>query len=235
MKILIAEDDELTRVGLAEIMDSEGYEVFQAANGEEALELYAAHQPDFICLDIMMPLQDGFSVCRQIRQKNPDTPIIFISAKGEEIDKVLGLELGADDFIVKPFGVREVIARIRAITRRYLATQTPSQNEVDEEVKPEFCLNELSVFPKQLRAKRGDETFDLSLRDTKILELFYLNPGRVLDRNLIFNKCWGLDYFPNSRTLDQHISKLRKRIEKNPKEPSIIKTVHGIGYRFDED
>lgn len=227
MKVLIAEDDEHTRNGLAEILESEGYQVRSARDGQEALKLFAEERPDFVCLDVMMPGADGYQVCQRIRRQDESVPIIFISAKSEEIDKVLGLELGADDFIVKPFGVKEVVARIRAVTRRCLAARA------SEPGRETFQLGELTVYPRELRARRGQDVIDLSLRDIKILELFYLNPGRALDRDHIFKRAWGA-IFPNSRTLDQHISQLRKRIERDPKHPTIIKTVHGVGYRYDE-
>jgi two-component system, OmpR family, alkaline phosphatase synthesis response regulator PhoP len=226
MKVLVAEDDELTRQGLVEVLKSEGYEVFQAANGVAAVAVFLQTSPDFVCLDIMMPGQSGYDACREIRATSPDIPIVFISAKSEEIDKVVGFELGADDFIVKPFGVREVIARIRAITRRCF-----KQNE--QNAAKSFVIAGLRVEPTELRAYRDDKSIELSLRDVKMLQLFHDNPGHVLDRNTIFNYCWGEDYFPNSRTLDQHVSQLRKRIEHDPKSPQIIKTVHGAGYRFE--
>jgi DNA-binding response OmpR family regulator len=229
MKVLLAEDDELTRQGLAEVLASEGYQVVQAANGAAAaLEEFEASVPDFVCLDIMMPGRSGYDVCRSIRSTHPDIPIIFISAKSEEIDKVVGFELGADDFIVKPFGVREVVARIRAVTRRCHVAR-------GADLTASFTMDDLEVFPAELRAARGEQTIELSLRDVQILELLHRNTGRVLDRNTIFNHAWGEDYFPNSRTLDQHISQLRKRIEVDPKSPRIIRTVHGAGYRFEKD
>jgi DNA-binding response OmpR family regulator len=154
-------------------------------------------------------------------------PIIFISAKSEEVDKVLGLELGADDFIMKPFGVREVVARIRAVTRRTFAARDKTN------VPSAFEMGNLKIMPAELRAHRGDEVIDLSLREVRLLEAFHSNPGRVLDRNTLLDLCWGEDYFPNSRTLDQHICQLRKRIEKDPKQPALIRTVHGVGYRYD--
>lgn len=226
MKVLLAEDDELTRQGLAEVLASEGYEVTQVADGQAAVDRFRTLQPDFVCLDIMMPGQSGYDVCREIRSSDPDIPIIFISAKSEEIDKVVGFELGADDFIVKPFGVREVIARIRAVTRRCYASR-PAESA------KEFALGGLKVVPAELRAYRDETQIELSLRDVQMLELFQKHAGEVLDRNTIFNHCWGEDYFPNSRTLDQHISQLRKRIEVDPKSPQIIRTVHGAGYRFE--
>ena len=228
MKVLLAEDDELTRQGLAEVLASEGYQVAQAANGAAAIEQFAASVPDFVCLDIMMPGRSGYDVCRSIRTTHPDIPIIFISAKSEEIDKIVGFELGADDFIVKPFGVREVFARIRAVTRRCHVARG-----ADPAVS--FTMDDLEVFPAELRATRNGGTIELSLRDVQILELLHRNAGRVLDRNVIFNHAWGEDYFPNSRTLDQHISQLRKRIEADPKSPRIIRTVHGAGYRYEAE
>jgi DNA-binding response OmpR family regulator len=227
MKVLIAEDDENTRKGLAEILSGEGYLVVSAADGRQALEVFKRENPDFVCLDIMMPGVSGFDVCKALRKQDESVPIVFISAKSEELDKVLGLELGADDFIVKPFGVKEVVARIRAVTRRCLAKKP------DPAGSRPFALAGIEILPAELRARRGKESFDLSLREVKLLRLFADNPGRVLDRNRIFDEVWGLDFLPNSRTLDQHISKLRKRIERDPKDPQIIKTVHGAGYRYD--
>jgi len=228
MKVLLAEDDELTRHGLAEILASEGYQVVQASDGAAALEHFANEVPDFVCLDIMMPEHSGYDVCRSIRSTHPDIPIIFISAKSEEIDKVVGFELGADDFIVKPFGVREVVARIRAVTRRCHVARGANPTA-------SFKMSDLEIFPAELRAVRGEQTVELSLRDVQILEILHRNAGQVLDRNTIFNHSWGEDYFPNSRTLDQHISQLRKRIEIDPKSPQIIRTVHGAGYRFEHE
>lgn len=227
MKILIAEDDKNTRNGLIEIVQEEGYQAVSASNGKEALAAFVKESPDLVCLDIMMPDLSGYDVCREIRRDNTVVPIIFISAKSEEIDKVLGLELGADDYIVKPFGVKEVIARIRAVTRRYMASQNT------DNASASFKMGTLKVVPGELRAYRGKEKTDLSLRDVKILELFHKNRGKVLDRDTIFDVCWGIDYMPNSRSLDQHISQLRKRIEIDPAKPRIIRTVHSAGYRYE--
>ncbi len=227
MKVLIAEDDANTRAGLEEVLRNEGYETVCAADGAEALRLFAHEAPDFVCLDIMMPKVSGYDVCRQIRRSNAEVPVIFISAKSEEIDKVLGLELGADDYIMKPFGVREVLARIRAVTRRALAGKK-SPIEADP-----FRMDDLEVRPTELRAHRGDQMIELSLRDVKILQLLFRHRGEVVTRDVLFNECWGFDHLPQSRTLDQHISQLRKRIERDPKRPRIIRTVHGAGYRHE--
>ncbi|THB69219.1 MAG: DNA-binding response regulator [Gammaproteobacteria bacterium] len=228
MKILVAEDDQYIREGIVEILQTEGYNTIIANDGQEAIDLFADHKPDFVLLDIMMPEIDGYEVCKRIRKTDEHIPVIFISAKSEEIDKVIGLELGADDFIVKPFGTREVIARIRAITRRCLAKKQDSV-----ETPKQITMKDLAIFPNELRAQRGGKYIELSLRDINVLSLLFKMKGKVVSRDDLFNECWGRDYLPNSRTLDQHISKLRKQIELDPKDPKIIQTVHGAGYRFD--
>jgi len=225
MRVLIAEDDRHTRDGLVDVLESEGYDVVSAADGMTAIRLFRESAPDFVCLDIMLPAASGYDVCRTIRSESPNLPVIFISAKSEEIDRLVGFELGADDFIIKPFSVREVVARVRAVSRRcYARLESPPE---------EFMLDDVLVVPAELRARREEMVIDLSPRDVRLLQLFHDNVGRALDRNTLFRHGWGEDYFPNSRTLDQHISQLRKRIEVDPKAPRIIKTVHGVGYRYD--
>ncbi len=228
MKVLIAEDDPNTLEGLTSVFRDEGYEVCAASDGARALSLFDSQRPQIVCLDVMMPKVNGFDVCRGIRKKDPNVPILFISAKSEEIDKVLGLELGADDFIVKPFGVQEVMARIRAITRRCFARGHGAEGPATRE----FEIGDLRVIVGELRALRGETEIELGLRDTRILRFFAENRGLVLSRDQIFDQCWGTNYFPQSRSLDQHISQLRKRIERDPKNPLIIETVHGAGYRY---
>lgn len=245
MKVLIAEDDGNIRRGLAEILAEEGYQVVLARDGRESLELFERHAPDFVCLDILMPAVNGYDVCREIRRRNAGVPIVFISAKSKEVDKVIGLELGADDFIVKPFGLKEVVARIRAVTRRCLQSRPKAPPLLAGErvggrgalptAADSFRLGDLDVFPLELRARRGKTTIELSLRDVQILELFHQHKGEVLDRNAIYNHAWGASFYPNSRTLDQHISQLRKRIEIDARNPEIIRTVHGAGYRYEEN
>lgn len=225
MKVLVAEDDRFTREGLTELLEGEGYQVVAAADGADAVRLFRHESPDFVCLDIMMPGQSGYDACRAMRAASPEVPIIFISAKAEEADRLVGFDVGADDFIAKPFSVREVVARVRAVARRCCATKANAPAA--------FEMHDLMVLPGELRAKRGDRVIDLSPRDVRILKMLADNAGRALDRNTIFNYAWGEDYFPNSRTLDQHISQLRKRVETDPRNPSLIKTVHGVGYRYD--
>jgi len=228
MKILIAEDDVYTRSGLAEVFRTEGFEVVEAKDGSEALELYKSEGPDFVCLDIMMPGMNGYEVCREIRKKNEEVPVLFLSAKAEEIDKVVGLELGADDYIVKPFGIREVLARVNALRRRCALHGAAQQEEVQED----FCIGDLTIMPDELRARRGDTVIELSTRELKLLSLFASHQGKVLSRDELFDAGWGMDYLPNSRSLDQAISQLRKKIELDPKRPEIIVTVHTAGYRY---
>lgn len=228
MKILIAEDDLNIREGLKDLLTQEGYEIITAENGKIALEYFHSASPQLVILDIMMPELDGYSVCREIRKQDDDTPVIFLSAKSEEIDRVIGLEMGADDYINKPFGIREVIARIRAVTRRYLKTQHTTDKQSNT-----FTFGDLLIYPNELRGKKAQETIDFSLREIKILQLLFMQRGKVVSRDELFNYCWGYDHLPNSRTLDQHISKLRKRIEVDPTSPCWIKTVHGAGYRYE--
>jgi DNA-binding response OmpR family regulator len=225
MKVLIAEDDHFTREGLADVLREEGYEVITASCGRSALNLFDSRRPDCICLDIMMPHKSGFEVCRHIRKAAPDIPILFISAKSEEVDRLVGFDLGADDFISKPFSVREVVARIRAVTRRTMRRQVSPPAP--------FQMGDVTISPAELRARREDLTIELSLRDVRILELLHSRAGEAVDRSVLFKHAWGEEYFPNSRTLDQHVSQLRKRIERDPKAPQLILTVHGVGYRYD--
>lgn len=221
MTILLAEDDPITLEALAACIESEGFETLQATNGQEALDYWQAHRPDLLCLDIMMPELSGYEVCRRVRKENKEVPILFLSAKNQEIDIVAGLDIGADDFIRKPFTRREVMARIRAILRRTGA--------MDNEES--FALQELVVFPRKLLATREEQSIELTVREVKMLELLARNKGEVISRDQFLDVCWGQDYFPDSRTLDQHISVLRKKVEVNSASPTLILTVRGVGYR----
>lgn len=225
MKILIVEDDTNIRQGLVEALSREGYTLIAAENGKAALIQYQQEKPDFIILDIMMPELDGYAVCREIRKLDEWIPIVFLSAKDEEIDRVVGLELGADDYISKPFGIHEIRARIKTIARRCLSHQA-TQADIS------FYFGDLTVYPNQLCALRQTERLELSLREMKILECLYQHKNSVVTREMLFDAAWGYDYLPNSRTLDQHISKLRKTIELDPNNPQLIRTVHGMGYRY---
>jgi len=228
MKILIAEDDPNIRFGLVQALKNEDYELLMAENGAIALELFQAQSPDFVILDIMMPVMDGYTVCKEIRKVNEQIPILFLSAKDDEIDRVVGLELGADDYIGKPFGIHEIRARIKAIAKRCCQ----SVKKEPEILPSSFKFGEWLIQPNQLTATKGQEEVVLTLREVTILEYFYEHPNEVVTRDTLFNIAWGYDHLPNSRTLDQHISKLRKIIESNPHVPILILTVHGLGYRY---
>lgn len=221
MTILLAEDDPVTLESLAACLQPEGFRVLLARDGEEALMLWRKHRPDLLCLDIMMPGLDGYEVCRRVRAEDAGVPVLFISAKSEEIDVVVGLRLGADDFVRKPFGKHELIARIGSALRRTQVARSPVGR---------FQMGSLSVLPAELRAQREGESMDLTPREVSILKLLHERAGQVLSRDTLLDVCWGLDYMPESRTLDQHIAKLRKKIERESEE--IIETVRGVGYRW---
>ncbi|MGJ8656302.1 MAG: response regulator transcription factor [Akkermansiaceae bacterium] len=221
MKILLADDDPLTLEALAACVEREGFQSLRANDGVEALALWRSESPDIVCLDIMMPNCNGYEVCKEIRESDADVPILFLSAKNEEADVVVGLDLGADDFIRKPFSRGEVMARIRATLRRSSAVKNETQ----------FEMLDIEVFPLQLLARRGEERIDLTPREVNMLMLLYRCKGDVVSRDQFLDHCWGVDYFPDSRTLDQHILMLRKKIEREPGSPEIIQTVRGVGYR----
>jgi DNA-binding response OmpR family regulator len=224
-RILIVEDDPTIVMGLEDLMVGEGYLVDAALDGNRAIELYRSRKPDLIVLDIMIPEISGYEVCRQIRKKDATTPILMLTAKGQEPDKVAGLELGADDYVVKPFGVSELLARIRALLRRSRAREA-RQSEV-------LSFGDVRIEPQKLEGTKKGRTFALTSRELQLLNLFNSRPGQVLDRSEILDQVWGLIYEGTTRTLDQHIANLRKKIEDDPTQPLYILTVHGVGYRFD--
>ena len=223
MKVLIAEDDPITLDTLVACVRAEGFQTFAAANGQQALQLFENHRPDLVCLDIMMPGVDGYEVCRRIRASDAATPILFLSAKNEEVDIVVGLELGADDFIRKPFTRAEVMARIRAALRRTRAAASAHRS---------LQMHDLTVWPDELRAERAGVEIELTPREAAMLALLHECAGRPVTRDTFLDRCWDIEYFPDSRTQDQHIAMLRKKIERDPAEPQIIETVRGVGYRF---
>ncbi len=221
MTILLADDDPVTLESLAACLQPEGFRTLLARDGEEALTLWQKHKPDLLCLDIMMPGMDGYEVCRRVRAADAGVPILFLSAKSEEIDVVVGLRIGADDFVRKPFGKHELIARIGSVLRRTKVLKSTANS---------FQLGPLRVLPAELRAQREDDSMDLTPREVSILKLLHERAGEVLSRDTLLDVCWGLEYMPESRTLDQHIAKLRKKIERESEE--IIETVRGVGYRW---
>ncbi len=234
-RILIAEDDRHTRAALGELLQDEGFEVITVGDGMSAMRSIETNAFDLICLDVMMPMKSGFDVCRNLRKTNPRTPVIFITAKGEEIDKVVGFELGADDYISKPFGSHEVIARVKAVLRRCSSnTGADDADVIDPSTVNDFQMAGLRVQPSKMRACRDDQpAIELTMRELQILVALFRARGDVVSRRTLYRLCWDNDRIPNSRTVDQTVSQLRKRIERDAKHPLIIETVYGVGYRHD--
>jgi len=221
--ILIVEDDPSIRLGLKRSLEFEGFQVELARDGEEAIQRAFDKKPDLIVLDIMLPRVNGFEVCRTVRKYDATIPILILSAKGDEGDKVLGLELGADDYIVKPFSIRELTARIKASLRRRRAME----GEVDTFEEDDLRID----FAGQILAVNGEER-ELSTREFKLLRHLIQNRGRVLSRDQILNKVWGYDYDGTPRTIDNFINKLRQKLGDDPTNPRWIQTVRGSGYKF---
>jgi DNA-binding response OmpR family regulator len=236
-RILIAEDDANIRLGLIATLESEGYEVTAASDGAQALKLYPQCRYDLVVLDVMMPRASGYDVCRELRAGGSITPVLFLTAKGEEVDKVVGLKLGADDYVVKPFGVRELLARVEALLRRGRASSAAAAaggggNGGGAALPPVFCLGEAEIDRRAFSVRlpgRGAES--LTARELKLAEVFAAHAGETLTRDQLLNAVWGLGYTGTTRTLDQHVAQLRKKVEPDPESPRAILTVHGVGYR----
>ncbi len=225
-KILIIEDELNMITGLKDNLEFEGYEVDTATEGKTGLEKVTGGKYDLILLDVMLPEVSGFDICKTARKKGVNTPIILLTAKGEEIDKVLGLELGADDYITKPFSLRELLARIKAILRR--SPDTNGESQRDEDVQ----IGNMRVNFKNYTASDGNVEVRMSHKEFEILHYLYSNAGKTVDRDDLMSKVWGIDYDITTRTVDNFILKLRQKIETDPNNPKIILTVHGVGYKM---
>ncbi len=224
-RVLVVEDEETFRDTLSYLLTREGYDITLASNGLEGLRQFESVEPDIVLLDIMMPELSGTEVCRIIRQTS-DTPIIMLTAKDSEIDKVLGLEMGADDYVTKPFSTRELVARIRAVLRR---GTTGTEEELPESIIESGPIH-IDLQRHTVRA-RGVE-IALPLKEFELLALLIRNEGRVLTRTQLLDRVWGSDYVGDGKTLDVHIKRLRSKIESDPGEPVHIITVRGVGYRY---
>ena len=229
IKILVAEDDANIRMGLVDTLESENYQVMEAKDGSQAIEFFHNNSFDLLLLDIMMPGKSGYDVCQDIRAVDKDIPIIMLTAKGEEFDKVIGLKLGADDYITKPFGIHELLARISAVLRRSKRVAEPAEKPLQNN----FKFGGFEINARTYKLSGQGRNIDLSKRELKLIQYFYEHPGEVLSRDDILNAIWGINYFGTTRTLDQHIVQLRKKIEKDPSKPCFITTVHGVGYRYE--
>lgn len=225
MKILLVEDEKGLIITLTDRLTSEGFDVVSAVDGKEGFDLAAAESFDLIILDVMLPKKNGYDVCRDLRQKGISTPILMLTAKGETIDKVLGLKLGADDYLTKPFEVIELLARVEALLRR-----SPAQSETT--VNGAFRFGDIGIDFKKAEVTRNNEPVELSAMEFRLLQFFIENRGTVHSRDDLLDAVWGYDAMPTTRTVDVHVAWLRQKLEENPRHPQYIHTVHGMGYKF---
>lgn len=223
-KVLVVEDEDSIRRFININLKRNGFEVYEADSGEKALEAISQHKPDIMVLDIMLPGIDGFEVCRRVREDIPEVVIVMLTAKGQDMDKIMGLDLGADDYMVKPFNPLELVARIRSILRRVEL----SSEDKKEVLKFKNLLLDLRAF----KLFKDNSEIELTPTELSILKVFMKTPGRVLDRNRLLNCVWGENYFGDLKTVDVYIRRLREKIEDNPSEPRFIETVWGVGYRW---
>lgn len=223
-KILIVEDEPSMRLGLKDNLEFEGYEVLIAEDGQAALDVIASNTFDLILLDVMLPKVSGFEVCKKIRKEGNTTPIILLTAKGEEIDKVLGLELGADDYVTKPFSLRELLARIKAVLRRGESLQKSSDTIVN--------IGRLSVNFGSYNASEENDSVQMSHKEFEVLQYLWNKKNNTVSRDELLTNVWGQEIHITTRTIDNFILKLRQKIEIDPNHPKIILTVHGIGYKL---
>ncbi len=221
--ILIVEDEPAMIAGLRDNFEFEGYDVISANDGVEGLERALTDDPDLVVLDLMMPRMSGLDVCKQLKAKKPSIPIIMLTARGQEIDKVVGLELGADDYVTKPFSIRELLARVKAVLRR--ASPQASALEI-------YRFSDIEVNIRANEVRRAGAHVELSAKEFALLAYFISHPGETLSRDRLLDAVWGYENYPNSRTVDTHIVHLRHKLELIPEEPRFILTVHGSGYKF---
>lgn len=228
-KVLVVDDEQSIVTLLQYNLKQSGFEVVTAYDGEEGLEKIFSEKPDIVVLDLMLPKMDGVEVCKSVRNEKNQVPILMLTAKDDEFDKVLGLELGADDYMTKPFSPREVIARIKAILRR---TNTIKTIE-DEKDNKEIIIGKIKVLPEHFEAYRNDELLDLTPKEFELLIYLIERQGRVITREHMLNSVWNYEFAGDSRIVDVHISHLREKLEDNPKQPQYIKTVRGLGYKLE--
>ena len=222
-RILIVEDEKDMVTGLKFNLEARDYTVIAAYDGEEGYQKALREQPDLVILDLMLPKRNGYEVCKSLKQEIPELPIIILTAKSQEVEIVTGLELGADDYITKPFSVLELLARIKAVLRR-----TKSGSQIPEV----YRSGDLEINFRKYSTRKKGKSLALSPREYEILKYFIERRGEIVSREDLLNQVWGYDSFPNTRTVDTHIAKLRQKIEDNPENPELIITIHGIGYKF---
>ncbi len=221
--ILIVEDEPKMVAGLRDNFEYEGYQVLTAHDGAEGLDRALATSPDLIVLDVMMPKMSGLDVCRRLKAKRPSIPIIMLTARGQEVDKVVGLELGADDYVTKPFSIRELLARVKAVLRR--AHTLPKEQD-------RYSFGDVEVDMHACRVLREGKALDFTSKEFELLKYFLCHPGESLSRERLLDEVWGYDAQTNSRTVDAHLVRLRQKLEPIPEQPRYFLTVHGTGYKF---
>ena len=222
-KILIVEDEPNMVAGLRDNFEFEGYQVVTAPDGVAGLERALSEMPDLVILDVMMPRMSGLEVCQQLKAKRPSIPIIMLTARGQEVDKVVGLELGADDYVTKPFSIRELLARVKAVLRR--AQNSPKNGD-------RYMFGDVEVNLRSCQVVRKGKALDFSSKEFELLKYFLSHSGEAISRDRLLEEVWGYDRFPTTRTVDAHIVRLRQKIEPKPDDPHFILTVHGVGYKF---
>ncbi len=223
VKILIVEDEPNMVAGLRDNFEYEGYDVLTAMDGSEGLKRALVDSPDLVVLDVMMPKMSGLDVCKQLKAKRPSIPIIMLTARGQEVDKVVGLELGADDYVTKPFSIRELLARVKAVLRR--ARTLPQDQD-------RYSFQDVEVNLRTYQVLRKGKPVGFSAKEFELLKYFLCHRGETLDRERLLEDVWGYDNYPTTRTVDAHIVHLRQKLELNPEKPRLILTVHGVGYKF---
>jgi two-component system alkaline phosphatase synthesis response regulator PhoP len=222
-RILIVEDEPNMVSGLRDNFEFEGYDVITAPDGVAGLQRALDESPDLVLLDVMMPRMSGLDVCKQLKTKRPSIPIIMLTARGQEVDKVIGLELGADDYVTKPFSIRELLARVKAVLRR--SHTVPKEQE-------QYTFGDVAVNLKSCQVSRSGQPLDFSTKEFELLKYFLCHSGETLSRDRLLEEVWGYERFPTTRTVDAHIVRLRQKLESRPEDPRFILTVHGTGYKF---
>jgi DNA-binding response OmpR family regulator len=232
-KILVVEDDAHIRLGLEEILKAEGYIVESCGRGDEATERISKAKPQLVILDVMLPGKSGYEICKNLRARKVPIPILMLTAKGQELDKVVGLDAGADDYVTKPFGLRELLARVKALLRRSHGTAGAVETMESGDLASEcFLMGEATIDPKRYELRRGDVLDKLTSREMKLLRFLFEHPDEVLSRDRLLNEVWGYEYYGTTRTLDQTVAQLRKKLGENADAPRHLLTVHGVGYRW---
>jgi len=222
-RILVIEDDPAILRGLVDNLKFDSHDVVSAADGETGYRLIKEKNPHLIILDLMLPKLSGYEVCRRVRSEGITTPIMMLTARGEEGDKVLGLDLGADDYVTKPFSIRELLARVRAFLRRSSSSRVPPN---------ELRFADVSIDFRSYEARKGDRVLDMTRKEFGVLRVLAARAGEVVTRDELLNEVWGFDNYPTTRTIDNHIATIRAKIEDNPAEPCHLLTVHGVGYKL---